>query len=113
MTEPSLPKRSAIEEPLLKEIIRLGGSIIFSKQGRHLETVLATEFGLSDEVRDFQAPNYHSKGHRKWRNHIQFVRDDLAKKRQINDSVDDIWSVTDLGYERLGISKTQKLESKI
>ena len=111
MTEPSLPKRPEIEEPLLKEIIRLGGSIIFSKQGRHLETILAKEFGLPDEVRDFHASNYHSKGHRKWRNHIQFVRDDLVKKRQIDDSIDDRWSVTDLGYERLGISKNAEVKS--
>lgn len=103
--EPLLPSRSEIQEPLLRAIIRLGGSIVFSEQGRDLEMSLATEFGLSDAVRDFAAPRYNSQGNRKWRNHLQFVKDDLVNLCQIDPSVRDTWRVTDEGYRRVGMQR--------
>jgi hypothetical protein len=60
MNEPRLPNRACIEERLLKALIELGGSIDFATQGRTLEIMLAKEFKLSDEARDFAALNYHS-----------------------------------------------------
>lgn len=103
--EPSLPQRSEIQEPLLRAIILLGGSIVFSEQGRGLEISLANEFGLPDAVRDFAAPRYNSQGHRKWRNHLQFVKDELVNLGQIDASVRDTWRVTDAGYRRVGVQR--------
>jgi hypothetical protein len=107
MEEPTLPSRSDIEEPLLRAIINRRGSgyIIFSKDGRDLEIEIAQSFNLPDEVRDFTSPRYKSKGQSKWRNHIQFVRDDLVKKGEIDSSERNIWRVTEAGYKRVGIPK--------
>ena len=104
MNEPQMPKRPNVENPLLKAIIRLGGVVNFSKQGRQLEIDLAKEFGLPDEVRDFRASNYKSKGHRKWRNEIQFVRNQLVKKGLLDNSAWNTWKVTNKGYEQVEFS---------
>ncbi|MEM9227324.1 MAG: hypothetical protein AAGA45_05095, partial [Verrucomicrobiota bacterium] len=72
----------------------LGNDVRFSTMGREIEVRLATEVGLSDADRDFSAPNYNSKGNRKWRNHIQFVKDQLVNKRHISNAKRDIWTVT-------------------
>jgi Mrr restriction endonuclease-like protein len=100
--EPHLPNRKFIEEPMLKLLIQLGGSIRFSEQGRFLETELAKTFGLSERERDFADRNYNSKGNRKWRNHLQFVRDQLVKKGHLDNSEWDVWRVTMNGYQRIG-----------
>ena len=102
-SEPRLPNRRFIEEPLLKLLVSLGGSPRFSLVGRYLELKLAEEFGLSEVERDFAAPNYHSEGNRKWRNHLQFVRDQLVKKSQLDNSVRDVWRVTPAGVKRIGL----------
>ncbi len=83
----------------------MGGSINFSRKGREIEVPLAEEVGLSDEARDFSAPNYHSEGNRKWRNHIQFVRDRLVKSGDLSNAVRNYWTVTDSGYRRVGLTK--------
>jgi hypothetical protein len=101
--EPSLPNRVDMEKPLLKELIKLGGSVNFSKEGRALEISLAREFKLSDETRDFSAPNYHSEGNRRWRHHIQFVRQQLVYRGEMENSVHGKWTVTDAGYRRVGM----------
>jgi hypothetical protein len=102
-----MPKRLEVEIPLLKAITRLGGEVDFSKQGRHLEIELAKEFGLPDEVRDIRASNYRSKGHRKWRNEIQFVRDQLVKKGWLDNSIWNKWRVTPNGHEQIEFSSTE------
>lgn len=105
MKEPRLPNRAFIEEPLLKALIDLGGSIDFATQGRILEIKLAKEFKLPDEVRDFAATNYHAQGNRKWRNHLQFVRDRLAQKHFLFREPRGRWTVTDAGYKHVGMQK--------
>lgn len=105
MNEPHLPNRALIEEPLLKALIQLGGEIDFATQGRTLEIMLAKEFKLSDAIRDFDALNYNSKDHRKWRNHLQFVRDDLVKKGHLFHEPHGKWGVTDAGYKRVGMQR--------
>ena len=105
MNGPHLPNRADIEVPLLRLLVELGGSLNFSHRGRELEVRLAEKFGLSDEDRDFAAPNYNSMGNRKWRNHLQFVRDRLVKSGELDNSVRNHWTVTDVGYRRLGIVK--------
>jgi hypothetical protein len=88
---------------VLRAIIGMGGSITFSRQGRDIEIALAAEFGLPDDVRDFKAPHYHAQENRKWRNHLQFVRNDLVLRGEIDDSVRDEWIVTPAGYHRVGM----------
>jgi Mrr N-terminal domain len=84
----------------LRAIANLGGSIVFSTQGRVVEEKLAAEFGIADEDRDFAASHYNSQGHRKWRNYLQFVRDDLVKKGHLSNQRD-VWAITAAGYARL------------
>lgn len=105
--EPHLPNRADLEEDLLDILIDMGGSVRFSTKGRQIEIDLAKRVGLSDEARDFASPNYHSEGNRKWRNHIQFVRDQLVKKKHIDNSRHGYWTVTATGYKRVGREKTQ------
>ena len=100
--EPHLPNLVDLEEPLLNILIDMGGSVEFASHGREIEVLLAKQVGLSDTDRDFAAPNYNSEGNRKWRNHIQFVRDQLVRKDppQIDNSRYGYWTVTSAGYRR-------------
>ena len=99
--EPHFPNRSDVEVPLLRAIDRRGGSIRLSRHGRDLEIELAEELGITAADRDFAAPNYNSEGHRKWRNEIQFVREKLVKKGDLNGSVRDVWTLTPAGKARV------------
>jgi hypothetical protein len=101
--EPHYPNRDDIELPLLRALHELHGSIRFSVRGRQIEDVLANHFKLTKEERDFASPNYHSEGNRKWRNHIQFVRDQLVKKGQLDNARHGYWTITVAGYKRLGV----------
>lgn len=56
--EPHLPNRNDLEVPLLRILLEMGGSIRFSSEARHIEIELARVAGVSDEDRDFSAPNY-------------------------------------------------------
>jgi hypothetical protein len=102
MQEPHLPNRADLEEDLLEILAQMGGSVNFSVKGRQIEIELAKLVKLSDEARDFAAPNYHSQGNRKWRNHIQFVRDLLVKKKHLDNSRHGYWTITATGYKRIG-----------
>lgn len=97
--EPHLPNRNDLEVPLLRILLEMGGSIKFSSEGRQIEIELARVAGVSDEDRDFSAPNYKSAGNRKWRNEIQFVRDQLVKKGCIDNSQRDYWTITEYGKQ--------------
>ena len=73
--------------------------------GQQLEIILAKEVGVSDADRGFASLNYHSAGHRKWRNEIQFVRDRLVKTGQLSNAVRGRWTVTEAGHRRVGMAK--------
>jgi hypothetical protein len=92
-----------VEEPLLRAIIKRGGSIDFSAQGREIEIELAKDFGLSDNARDARDPQNHAQGHRMWRNELQFVRNNLVERDEIDSSARGVWTVTDAGYHRIGM----------
>lgn len=102
---PRFPLRTEVEGPLLRAIIRRGGSVNFSDQGRELEIELAAEFGLSDAARDARDPDNHAQGHRMWRNELQFVRNNLVERREIDPSVRGVWTATDAGYRRVETSE--------
>ena len=78
---------------------------LLSTHGQQLEIILAKEVGVSDADRGFASLNYQSAGHRKWRNEIQFVRDRLVKTGQLSNAVRGRWTVTEAGYQRVGMAK--------
>ena len=102
--EPSYPHRDDVELPLLRALLELRGSIKFSVRGRQIEDMLANHFKLTKEQREFASPNYHSEGHRKWRNEIQFVRAQLVEKGQLDNSRHGYWVISVAGYRRLGVT---------
>ena len=95
------PNQTDMEVPLLRALVKRGGSVWFSFKGDELEEELADEFHLSEEELNFASPEINSKGHRKWRSVIQYVRWALVKKGEIDKSVRDRWTVTRSGYRRL------------
>ena len=83
----------------------MGGKGHFASRGRQIEIELARVAKVSDEDRDFASPNYHSEGNRKWRNHIQFVREQLVKKGHLENHTRGFWIVSESGMKRIGASK--------
>ena len=75
-----------------------------SIRGRQIEDFVADSLNLSREQREYAALNYTCEGHRKWRNELQFVRNTLADKGQLDSSRFDFWTVSKAGYERLGLT---------
>jgi len=96
------PNQADMEIPLLKALIKRGGAIWFSVKGDELEEELGDLFNLTEEQREYSSPENNAKGHRKWRNHIQYVRFKLVEKGEIDNSVRDRWAVTVAGYRRVG-----------
>jgi restriction endonuclease Mrr len=103
--EPHLPNRADLEVPLLRILMAMGGKVHFASRGRQIEIELARVAKVSDEDRDFASPNYHSEGNRKWRNHIQFVREQLVKKGHLDNHTRGYWIVSEAGMRRIGASK--------
>jgi hypothetical protein len=66
--------------------------------------MLAEELNLTREQREYSDPSrYTAQGNRKWRNEIQFVRNQLADKGEIDRSQYDTWTISVQGYGRLGV----------
>jgi Mrr restriction endonuclease-like protein len=101
--EPKYPRRGDVEIPLLKVLCQMGGSVQLSIRGRELENRVADILNLSLEQREFSAVNYSCEGNRKWRNELQFVRNSLADKGQLDSSRHDFWTVSVAGYTRIGV----------
>lgn len=101
----SYPNQEDMEVPLLEAIVGRGGTVCFSEDGDELEQELGDLYHLPEELRNYSSPEIQAKGHRKWRNHIQYVRLKLVSKGEIDNSVRDVWRVSEAGYQRLGIFK--------
>jgi len=92
---------------LLCTIAHRGGQIWFSRDGEWLENMLADHFGLTREQREYADPRwYRSKGSRAWRNDIQWVRKQLVDDGLIDNSVRDLWKLTDAGWRAIGVVRT-------
>ena len=91
------PTQGEIELPLLKVLVKYGGSIEFSRQKSQITDELADLFALTPELR--QHINRHGKNH--WQNHIQYVRLRLVEKNEINKGVRDCWLISDKGRKRV------------
>jgi hypothetical protein len=94
------PSEADIELPLLQAILRRGGWIYFSVHGEELEADLADHFRLSNEHREYASIEIRAKGHRKWRNMLQWVRLHLINKGHLEPGVRDVWKVSDAGRTR-------------
>jgi len=99
------PNQGDMEVPLLKAIVNRGGQVRFSIDGDALKKELADYYQLSQEERKYTSPKINAKGHRRWRNHIQYVRLKLQKKGEIDNDIRDLWRVTEKGYQRLELSR--------
>lgn len=98
---PSYPNQDKMGDPLLRAIATRGGSLWFSIQGEELEEELANVFNLSHEARWFTSPEINAKGNRKWRSHIQYARLKLVVSGDLNNSVRDLWMITEQGRRRV------------
>lgn len=103
----TFPKYTELELPLLQAVIDRGGSIWFSLAGDELEDELADYFDLSTELREYSSPTINAKGHRKWRNMIQYARRRLVDRGSLDNSSHDRWGVTEIGYSELGVKPRQ------
>jgi len=97
----SYPTRYELEIPLLAFVESSGGSLRFSQKGDELEATLANQFRLTRAQREFTSPDIQSKGHRLWRNHIQFARWHLVNLGYLDNSRHDTWCITEEGRNRL------------
>lgn len=91
------PAQPKIELPLLRAILRRGGSIHFSRDGTSIETELADHFRLSKEHREYSSPEIRAKGNRKWCSILQHVRWKLVDKGDLDGTIHDVWRVTHAG----------------
>lgn len=90
------PKIKDIEVPLLKEINRAGGRVrprdIYDKVAQHFSNL--TEEDL--ERRMDSSPSVY-----KWHNKVQWARQSLVNKEEIDGSVYGEWKITDRGRQRI------------
>lgn len=120
------PKYREVQEPLLNELIRRGGSARPSDRdslGRTIYDALADAFSLSDEDRSELIYERNGTPRSKWENIVRWVRNDLKKKGIIDGSQQGIWTVSPQGRsfsderesERVGrgvISGSRKITPK-
>jgi len=97
---PGLPTHAAIELPLLKALIRRGGTLDVRKEGTAIDRELAQEFGLSAEQ---QAVALEGKSETVWSNRVRWVRCRLVTKGDIDGSKRGIWAVTEQGRARAAL----------
>src|SRR5438874_4484287 len=90
-----LPKQSAVEVPLLESLIKLGGAA----PPKRVYDLLADRFGLTPEERQERM----EQGAIRWWNLVQWVRQKLVERGEIDGSQRGIWRVTDTGRQRLKV----------
>jgi len=93
----AIPSEKDIELPLLKELEAAGGearpSELYDKVAGHF-----SQLTMAD-----QKVRHQRSGLPIWRNRVQWARQHLVNKGQIDASTPGIWRVTDKGRERLGV----------
>ncbi|MBN1437418.1 MAG: HNH endonuclease [Sedimentisphaerales bacterium] len=109
-SNPDYPNQSEMIDPLVREIVKMGGVICFGDEGHLLEKALAYHFDLTEEQANRIDPTCNSKDHRAWRNHIQYVRLKAKGKGFLDCSERDKWKVTDSGYEKIDCSDLENTE---
>ena len=98
------PRQAEIEIPLLQTIVELGGAA----RPRDVYPKVAESFPqLTPEDLEARLPNYPST--RKWSNLVQWVRQALVERGEIDGSERGVWKLAELGQARLDalVAKTQ------
>lgn len=95
---PGLPPQSAVELPLLRAILKRGGSISVKQQGAEIDRELAAELGVTDAQ---QAVTLGNSKQTVWSNRVRWTRMDLVNKGELDGSTYGVWAVTEKGRERL------------
>ena len=80
------PRRQEIEEPLLREIAKRGGTV----KPRDVIEPLANHFALTSQERADKLPS----GMNRWSNLVFWVRNDLREDGDIDGSVRGHWQIT-------------------
>lgn len=105
-TVPGLPLQTQIEGPLLREILERGGSIDTRTQLEDVANALATKFSLTDQQKTAQTKD---KKTTVWKNRIQWVRQDLIKKGDLDGSERGVWKITARGRARVSDKGTRRI----
>jgi len=95
------PKQSEIEIPLLLEIDKAGGKArpqdVYAKVAQHFSQLTAEDLERHLE----SSPSIN-----KWQNHVQWARQKLIVKGELDGSVRGVWKLTDLGKKRIEVTPT-------
>jgi len=95
-----LPSQKEIEIPLLQVLVELGGQA----RPKDIYPLVAKKF---PEVPKVKFEERHKSGRNKWNNRVQFTRQTLKDKGEIDSPARGIWRITQKGRERvLAIDKT-------
>ena len=93
----AIPSEKYIEVPLLKEIEAAGGEVrpseLYDKVARHFPQLTSAD----------QKARHPRSGLLIWSNRVQWARQHLVNKGQIDASVRGIWKITERGRARLGV----------
>lgn len=103
-----LPKYKEIQDPLLAEIQRRGGSARPSdKDGNGLTVyeALATYFELTDEDLSEKVFETNSAERPKWPNMVRWARNDLRKRGLLDGSRHGVWTLSEKGLQLADSSK--------
>ncbi len=96
------PKQAEIELPLLEVLDKLGGkakpSEVYPLVAKHFPSL--TEEELSEKLLSYPSI-------RKWSNLVQWARQALIDKKQLDGSTRGVWKLTPAGRERLGKRKSK------
>lgn len=89
-----MPSQKYIEVPLLEALVELGGQ----GRPRDIFPLVTKRF---PKITEEELAKKLKSGHNKWTNRIQFVRQSLISKGEIDGSISGIWAITDKGRNRL------------
>jgi restriction system protein len=100
-----LPLQNAIEVPLLEVLVELGGQ----GKPKDIYPLVTKKF---PQIRPEHLAERVPTGANKWTNRIQFVRQILVEKGEIDPSTYGLWRITEKGRQRLGLH-TNEVEKEI
>ena len=99
-----LPKYKEIQDPLLAELARRGGSSRPSAKdalGRSVYEALADHFDLPADARNEVIYESNGTPRSKWENMVRWARNDLKKAGLLNSPQHGVWAVSSSGAKRL------------
>ena len=100
-----LPNQSMIERPLLEAIIEIGGK----GKPREIYPLVTKRF---PKLTEDELNQTHKSGVVVWTNRIQFTRQGLVVKGEIDKSVKGVWAITEKGRERVKNPPEEKPRTK-